>query len=182
MKSSKMPIRYLWLQPTAAPGVETTAAAAVSPVTKADVKPQVQPTAPQQATPLSAVSTASQLQTPSSPSAPQRPARRKQASQGQQPAAQPSPSRPATSQPAAPVQQQVAQPSAVQAQSASGEVSQKAAETVSVPPLGIKTVTITVDMCFVNKLIDLSMSCFQFSLRNYVRKLKKQNVSFLCKV
>lgn len=139
-----MPIRYLWLQPAAE---TTTTAAAVSPVTKADVKPQAQPTAPQQATPLSAISAASQqvAQTPSSPSAPQRPARRKQASQGQQPAAQPSPSRPATSQPAAPVQQQVAQPSAVQAQSASGEVSQKAAETVSVPLLGIKTVAITVD-------------------------------------
>lgn len=164
MKSSKMPIRYLWLQPAAAPGAETTttaAAAAVSPVTKADVKPQAQPTALQQATPLSAVSAASQqaAQTPSSPSAPQRPARRKQASQGQQPAAQPSPSRPATSQPAAPVQQQVAQPSAVQAQSASGEVSQKAAETVSVPMLGIKTVTIAVDT---SELMILPLLAFFF--------------------
>ncbi|XP_071322566.1 AP2-associated protein kinase 1-like isoform X2 [Trachinotus anak] len=131
------------VQPAAAPGAETTAAAAVSPVTKADVQPQVQPTVQQQTTPPSVGSSTSQqaAPTPSSPAPPQRPARRKQASQAQQPLAQPSPSKPASGQP--PVsqqqqqQQQIMQPVAAQAQPASTEISQKAAEVT--PPASPKT-------------------------------------------
>lgn len=122
------------MQPAAASGAETiSAATVVSPVTKADIQPQAQPIVQQQTTPPSVVSTTSQqaAKTPSSPAPPQRPSRRKQAGQAQQPAAQPSPSKPAPGQPLVPVQQQVTQPSAAQAQAASAEINQKAAETVS---------------------------------------------------
>lgn len=122
------------MQPAAASGAETiSAATAVSPVTKADIQPQAQPIVQQQTTPPSGVSTTSQqaAQTPSSPAPPQRPARRKQAGQAQQPAAQPSPNKPAPCQPLVPLQQQITQPSAAQAQPASAEINQKAAETVS---------------------------------------------------
>ncbi|XP_068562133.1 AP2-associated protein kinase 1-like isoform X1 [Cebidichthys violaceus] len=121
------------LQPAAA----TATAAVVSPVTKADIQQQAQPTVQQQTTPPSVVSATSQqaAQTPSSPAPPQRPARRKQA---QQPAAQPSPSKPASGQtPISQQQQQMTQPSAAQAQPASTEISQKAAETT--PPASPKT-------------------------------------------
>ncbi|GAA6217050.1 AP2-associated protein kinase 1-like isoform X2 [Lates japonicus] len=126
------------VQPVTATGAETTAAAAVSPVTKADVQPQAQPTVQQQTTPPSVVSSTSQqaAPTPSSPAPPQRPARRKQASQAQQPAAQPSPSKPVPGQP--PVsqqQQQITQPAA--AQPVSTEISQKSDETT--PPASPKT-------------------------------------------
>ncbi|XP_012772135.2 AP2-associated protein kinase 1 isoform X2 [Maylandia zebra] len=117
-----------------APAAETAAPAAVaSPVTKADIQPQAQPTVQQQTTPASVVSSASQqgAQTPSSPAPPQRPARRKQASLAQQPEAQPSPSKPAVSQ------QQITQPSATQAQPGATESSQKPAETT--PPATPKT-------------------------------------------
>ncbi|XP_039855950.1 AP2-associated protein kinase 1-like isoform X1 [Simochromis diagramma] len=117
-----------------APAAETAAPAAVaSPVTKADIQPQAQPTVQQQTTPTSVVSSTSQqgAQTPSSPAPPQRPARRKQASLAQQPEAQPSPSKPAVSQ------QQITQPSATQAQPGATESSQKPAETT--PPATPKT-------------------------------------------
>ncbi|XP_040012758.1 AP2-associated protein kinase 1-like isoform X2 [Xiphias gladius] len=126
------------VQPAPATGAETTATAVVSPVTKADVQPQAQPTVQQQATAPSVVSSTSQqaTATPSSPAPPQRPARRKQASQAQQPAAQPSPSKPAPGQP--PVfQEQITQASVAQAQPASTENSQKSAETT--PPASPKT-------------------------------------------
>ncbi|XP_005451327.1 AP2-associated protein kinase 1 isoform X2 [Oreochromis niloticus] len=122
------------VQPAPAPAAETAAPAAVaSPVTKADIQPQAQPTVQQQTTPTSVVSSTSQqgAQTPSSPAPPQRPARRKQASLAQQPEAQPSPSKPAASQ------QQITQPSAAQAQPGSTESSQKPAETT--PPATPKT-------------------------------------------
>ncbi|KAG8010675.1 AP2-associated protein kinase 1 [Nibea albiflora] len=119
----------------------TTAAAVVSPVTKADVQPQAQPVVQQQTTPSSVVNATSQqaAQTPSSPAPPQRPARRKQAGQAPQAAALPSPSKPSPGQPPASVQQQqqITQPAAAQAQPASAEVSQKAAETT--PPASPKT-------------------------------------------
>ncbi|XP_056258847.1 AP2-associated protein kinase 1-like isoform X1 [Seriola aureovittata] len=124
-------------QPAAAAGADTTAAA-ISPVTKADVQPQVQPAVQQQTTPSSVGSSVSQqaAPTPSSPAPPQRPARRKQASQAQQPAAQPSPSKPAPGQ--QPVsQQQITQPAAALAQPASTEISQKSAE--ATPPASPKT-------------------------------------------
>ncbi|XP_078127034.1 AP2-associated protein kinase 1-like isoform X2 [Sander vitreus] len=106
------------VQPAAATGAETTAAAAVvSAVTKADVQPQAQPIVQQQTTPPSVASGTSQqaAQTPSSPAPPQRPARRKQAQQPvvQQPAVQqPAVQQPAAQQPAAqqpPAQQPAAQ-------------------------------------------------------------------------
>ncbi|XP_054468992.1 AP2-associated protein kinase 1-like isoform X2 [Anoplopoma fimbria] len=133
---------FLQVQPAAVTGAETTTAAAVvSPVTKADVPQQAQPVVQQQTTPSPVVSTTSQqaAQAPSSPAPPQRPARRKQAQQpaAQQPAAQPSPSKPASGQIPASQQQQISQPSAAQAQPASSEISQKAAETT--PPASPKT-------------------------------------------
>ncbi|TNN73792.1 AP2-associated protein kinase 1 [Liparis tanakae] len=78
-------------------------------------------------------------QTPSSPAPPQRPARRKQAQQPptQLPPTQPAPSKPACGQTPASQQQQITQPSATQAQPASTEISQKAAETT--PPASPKT-------------------------------------------
>lgn len=114
------------MQPVAGTGAETTAAA-VSPVNKADIQPQPQPTVQQQTTPPSVVSSTSQqgAQTPSSPTPPQRPARRKQASQVQQTAVQPSPSKPASGQ------SPVSQPSAAQAQPDSTEIGQKSEEAVS---------------------------------------------------
>uniref|UniRef100_A0A7N5ZY05 non-specific serine/threonine protein kinase n=1 Tax=Anabas testudineus TaxID=64144 RepID=A0A7N5ZY05_ANATE len=123
------------VQPAAATGAETTAAAAaiVSPVNKADIQPQVQPTVQQQTTPPPVVSSTSQqgAQTPSSPAPPQRPARRKQPSQAQQAAVQPSPSKPA------PGQSPVSQATATQAQPASSEIAQKSAE--ATPPASPKT-------------------------------------------
>lgn len=107
----------LLLQPAAATGADT-AAAAATPATKADVKPQAQPAAQQQAPPPAAPQPAAQA--PPSPAAPQRPARRKVPAQ-----AQPSPSK-ASPPPAA-------EPPTVQALPSSGEVIQKAVETVSVP-------------------------------------------------
>ncbi|XP_029370989.1 AP2-associated protein kinase 1-like isoform X2 [Echeneis naucrates] len=91
------------VQPVATTGAET--AAVVSPVTKTDVQPQVQPTVHQQTTSPSVGSAASQqaAPTPSSPAPPQRPARRKQASQVPQPVAQPSPSKAASTQPPTPL-------------------------------------------------------------------------------
>ncbi|XP_045922045.1 AP2-associated protein kinase 1 isoform X1 [Micropterus dolomieu] len=125
-------------QPVQSAAESTTAAAVVSPVTKADIQPQAQPVVHQQTTPPSTVSaTSQQAQTPSSPAPPQRPARRKQAGQAPQPAAQPSPSRPASGQPPGSQQQQITQPSAAQAQPAFNEISQKAAETT--PPASPKT-------------------------------------------
>ncbi|KAM7392942.1 hypothetical protein PAMA_007859 [Pampus argenteus] len=126
-------------QPAAATGPETIATTAVSPVTKADVQPQPQPTVQQQTTSPSVVSATSQqaAQTPSSPAPPQRPARRKQAGQAQQPVAQPSPSKPAPGQLPLSEQQQVTRPSAAQAQPGSTEISQKATETT--PPASPKT-------------------------------------------
>ncbi|XP_044029574.1 AP2-associated protein kinase 1-like isoform X2 [Siniperca chuatsi] len=128
-------------QPAATTGAETsTAAAVVSPVTKAEVQPQAQPIVQQQTTPPSVVSATSQkaAQSPLSPAPPQRPARRKQAGQAQQPAAQSSPSKPASGQPPVSLQQQqITQPSAAQAQPASTEIIQKAAETT--PPASPKT-------------------------------------------
>ncbi|XP_034402295.1 AP2-associated protein kinase 1-like isoform X2 [Cyclopterus lumpus] len=131
------------VQPAAATGAETTkAAAVVSLATKADVQQPAQPRVQQQSTPPSVVSATSQqaAQTPSSPAPPQRPARRKQAQQPtaqqpttQQPTAQqptqPTPSKPASGQAPVSQQQQITQPSAAQAQPASTEISQKAAET-----------------------------------------------------
>ncbi|XP_028272998.1 AP2-associated protein kinase 1-like isoform X2 [Parambassis ranga] len=116
-------------QPVAVTAVEAAA-------TKAEVQPQAQPAVPQQTTPPSVVSAASQqAQTPSSPAPPQRPARRKQASLAQQPEAQPSPSKPASGQQGVSPQQQ--QPAAVLAQPISTEISQKSAETT--PPATPKT-------------------------------------------
>ncbi|KAI3362381.1 hypothetical protein L3Q82_012677 [Scortum barcoo] len=126
-------------QPATAAGTDT-AAAVVSPVAKADVQTQAQPIVQQQTTPPSATSTTSQqaAQAPPSPAPPQRPARRKQASQVAQPVAQPSPSKPTSGQPPITLQQQqITQPSAVQAQPASTENNQKAAETT--PPASPKT-------------------------------------------
>ncbi|XP_040914156.1 AP2-associated protein kinase 1-like isoform X2 [Toxotes jaculatrix] len=124
------------VQPAAASGAETTAAA-VSPVTKADVQPQAQPAVQQQQQTPSPSTSQQAAPTPSSPAPPQRPARRKQASQAQQPAAQPSPSKPASGQPPVSPQQQITQPSAAQAQPASTEISQKSAEMT--PPASPKT-------------------------------------------
>ncbi|KAM9841822.1 AP2-associated protein kinase 1 [Aulostomus maculatus] len=127
-QAQKQTLISLPVQPATAAGAETTAAAAaaVSPVTKADVQPQAQaqPTVQQQATTPSVVSATPQqtAQTPSSPAPPQRPARRKQVGQAQQPAAQPSPSKPASAQTSLSEQQQRAPPT-------STETSQKAAET-----------------------------------------------------
>ncbi|XP_054612569.1 AP2-associated protein kinase 1-like isoform X2 [Dunckerocampus dactyliophorus] len=120
-------------------------AATVTHVSKPDVQPQAQSqpsTAQQQAPPPSATSTTPQpvTQTPSSPAAPQRPARRKPPAQAQQPAAQPSPNKSAPTQPSVGEQQQQSQPSVVQAQSASTEISQKAAETT--PPASPKMVEV----------------------------------------
>ncbi|XP_063746374.1 AP2-associated protein kinase 1-like isoform X2 [Eleginops maclovinus] len=121
------------VQPAAATAAEITAAAVVSPVTKADVQPQAQPIVQQQTTPPSSVSANSQQAAPSSPAAPQRPTRRKQA---QQPAAQASPVKQASGQP--PVsQQQITPLSAAQAQPPSSESSPKTAETT--PPSSPKT-------------------------------------------
>uniref|UniRef100_A0A8C7YAA5 non-specific serine/threonine protein kinase n=1 Tax=Oryzias sinensis TaxID=183150 RepID=A0A8C7YAA5_9TELE len=106
------------------------AATAPSVTAKADAPLQTQPAAQQQTAPVSVVSSTSQqaAQPPSSPAPPQRPARRKQA----QPLdSQPSPSKPESDQSAATQQQQIIQPSAAQAQSASSEISQKSAETIS---------------------------------------------------
>ncbi|CAN9504893.1 unnamed protein product [Ophioblennius macclurei] len=132
----------------AAPATEaapTAASAAASAVTKPDAQPQAQPPVQQQAPPPAAVPSAPQqqqaAQAPSSPAPPQRPARRKQpSSAAQQPEAQPSPGKPAAAQPqtaAAAPQQQQQQTSAVQAQTASTDVSQKSAETT--PPATPKT-------------------------------------------
>ncbi|XP_029940032.1 AP2-associated protein kinase 1 isoform X2 [Salarias fasciatus] len=112
------------------------AAAAASAVAKPDVQPQAQPPVQQQAPPPTAVSAASQqaAQAPSSPAPPQRPARRKQPSVAQQPEAQPSPSKPAAAAQQAASQQQTP---AVQAQTASADVSPKPAETT--PPATPKT-------------------------------------------
>lgn len=107
----------LLLQAVAAPGAET-AAATAAPATQADVKPQAQPAAQQQAPPPAAPQQTAQA--PSSPAAPQRPARRKVPAQ-----AQPSPSK--ASPPS------TTEPPATQAPPSSGEVIQKAVETVSVP-------------------------------------------------
>ncbi|XP_056288639.1 AP2-associated protein kinase 1-like isoform X3 [Pseudoliparis swirei] len=130
------------VQPAAATAAETTTAAAVvSLATKADVQQQAQPIVQQQTTSPSVVSATSQqaAQTPSSPTPPQRPARRKQAQQPptQLPTPQPTPSKPACGQTPVSQQQQMTQPSATQAQPASTEISQKAAETT--PPASPKT-------------------------------------------
>ncbi|XP_030006307.1 AP2-associated protein kinase 1-like isoform X2 [Sphaeramia orbicularis] len=117
-------------QPAAAAGPETAATVAVSPMTKAEVQPQgqAQPAVQPQTTPPSAVGVGSQqaAQVLSSPTPPQRPARRKQA--GQTPA---SPCKAASAQPP---QQQTTQASG---QTGVTEVSQKAAETT--PPASPKT-------------------------------------------
>ncbi|XP_034565638.1 AP2-associated protein kinase 1-like isoform X2 [Notolabrus celidotus] len=129
------------VQLATAPSAETAAAATavVSPVIKADVQPQAQPTVQQQTTPPSVVGTPSQQadQTPSSPAPPQRPARRKQGGQAPQSAAQASPVKSAPSQLQGSQKQQVAQPSAAQAPSACTEISQKAADMT--PPASPKT-------------------------------------------
>lgn len=144
----------------------TTAAAVVSPVTKADVQPQAQPVVHQQTTPPSTVSaTSQQAQTPSSPAPPQRPARRKQAGQAPQPAAQPSPSRPASGQPPGSQQQQITQPSAAQAQPAFNEISQKAAETVRGLLLTIQLQTVSAHLHHHHCQNELCILPFYFSIR-----------------
>ncbi|XP_061656627.1 AP2-associated protein kinase 1-like isoform X2 [Syngnathoides biaculeatus] len=121
----------------------TAAAAVVAPVPKADVQPQLQEqltTTQQTAPPPSTVSATSQqaLPCPSSPAAPQRPARRKPPVQAQTPAAQPSANKSDAGQSADEQQQETSQPSVVQTQAASAEVRQKVAETT--PPASPKTV------------------------------------------
>ncbi|XP_020485552.1 AP2-associated protein kinase 1 isoform X4 [Labrus bergylta] len=119
------------VQTVAAPAAENTptaaAAAVVSPVIKADIQPQAQPTVQQQTTPLSAASAPSQQadQTPSSPAPPQRPARRKQPGPAPQPGAQASPTKTAP------------QVSQQQAPLPCTDISQKAAE--NTPPASPKT-------------------------------------------
>ncbi|XP_061554206.1 AP2-associated protein kinase 1 isoform X1 [Phycodurus eques] len=117
----------------------TAAAAVVATVPKADVHPQTheQLTAAQEtAPPPSTASATSQqaLRCPSSPAAPQRPARRKPPVQTQTPL----PNKSAAGQSADEQQQQTSQPSVIHAQSAATEVGQKAAETT--PPASPKTV------------------------------------------
>uniref|UniRef100_A0A3Q2YUW9 AP2 associated kinase 1 n=1 Tax=Hippocampus comes TaxID=109280 RepID=A0A3Q2YUW9_HIPCM len=69
-------------------------------------------------------------QCPSSPAAPQRPARRKLPVQAQTPAAQPPPGKSVAGQSAGEQPQQTSQPSTIQAQLPATEVREKAAETV----------------------------------------------------
>nr|XP_057905210.1 AP2-associated protein kinase 1-like isoform X2 [Doryrhamphus excisus] len=124
-------------QKQSASGADATAAI-VTNTSKPDVQPQAQAppsTAQQQAPPPSTTIATSQqvTETPSSPAAPQRPARRKPPVQTQQPAAQPTPNKSAPTQPS--VGEQQSQPSVVQT-----EISQKAAETT--PPASPKTVEV----------------------------------------
>lgn len=120
------------VQPAATAEAET-AASAASQVAKADAAPQAQPASQQQATPSPAVGSSAPpqaAQTPSSPAAPQRPARRKQA---QQPEAQLSPGKLTPGQPEAALQQEIP----AQTQPASSEISQKSAQIT--PPETPKT-------------------------------------------